>query len=336
MRSHAKLGVGVIGMGFMGQTHLRAYQAAVADGFACELVAVCDANVAKATDRSTSAGNLAVDRSGAPLFDPAAVRTYPKADDLLNDERVRIVSICTYTETHVDLAIRALAAGKHVLVEKPVAITSKEVRRLADAAARSDTLCMPAMCMRFWPAWSWLYDRIRDQTFGSVRSAVFQRLGSRPTWTDFYADTSRCGGALFDLHIHDVDFIYWCFGRPESLNTNGWADHFTTQYRFASGPPHVTAEAAWDLQPSAGFRMNFIVTFEQATADFAITRTPQLLLHQRDRSEVIDVGPLTGYDLEIREFIKAVHEGGELRATLADAVAVTELLEAECRALTAS
>jgi predicted dehydrogenase len=338
--SPARLGVGVIGLGFMGQIHVRAYQAAAADGLPCELRAVCDPDPARLTGRPATAGNLGPGPGEQPLFDPARVRGHTQADSLLADPSIDLVSICTYTDTHVDLALRALKAGKHVLVEKPVAIGSSAVRTLANAARDSGRLCMPGMCMRFWPGWDWLRDRIRDGSLGSVRSVALRRLGSGPTWAaDFYKDQTRSGGALWDLHIHDADFLYWCFGRPSSVTTTGAADHFTTLYRFASptAPPHVTAEGGWDLAPGAGYRMRYLVTFQNATAEFHAERAPAVVLHRSGGSEPIAFGPLSAYELQIRHLVAAAAEGrpaGELRATLEeDAVAVAELLEAESRSL---
>jgi predicted dehydrogenase len=338
MSSSASIGVGVIGLGFIGRHHVRAYQAAERDGFNCRVIAVCDpqwmggANAHAAGAR----GNIEVAGGSERLFDPTQVRVCASVDDLLSDRRVNLVSVCTHTDTHVDLAIRALEAGKHVMVEKPVAIRSAEVKRLADAARGAKALCMPAMCMRFWPGWDWLRERIREGSFGAVRSATFQRLGSRPAWSPFYADESRSGGALFDLHIHDVDFIYWCFGRPRSLCAAGSAMHMTTQYRFDDGPSHVTAEGAWDLTPCAGFRMRYLVTFDYATVEWEIARTPRLVVHRRDESEAIALEELSGYDMEVREFVKSIRDGTPLRAIVEDAVTVTQILEAERHSLQTS
>lgn len=335
MSAIAPIGVGVIGLGFIGRHHVRAYQAAQRDGLGCRVAATCDPQwkTSEQANPATARGNIEIAEADQQQFDPNQVRVCETIDDLLADDHVKLVSICSYTDTHVDLAIRALAAGKHVLVEKPVAISSSEVQRLAKAARSAKTLCMPAMCMRFWPGWDWLRDRVHKDTFGAVRSAVFQRLGSRPSWSPFYADESRSGGALFDLHIHDVDFIYWCFGRSRSVSAAGSSMHMTTQYRFAEGPPHVTAEGAWDLQPGAGFRMRYLVTFDDATVEWDVSRTPRLMVHRGSESEPIDLGDLTGYDMEIRAFVKSIRDGTPLRATLDDAVIVTEILEAERESL---
>lgn len=343
------IGVGIIGLGFMGRTHLGAVRAAEADGLPCRLVAVADRESARLTGRAAvggGAGNLRLGSGDQSLlFDPARVRAYDDAAALIADPGVSVVSICTHTDTHVDLAVAALRAGKHVLVEKPVSLRSEEVRRLAAEAARADRLAMPAMCMRFWPGWAWLRERVRDGSLGAVRSATFQRLGVAPDWTPFYADVERSGGPLFDLHIHDADFVRWCFGEPAEVVSTGSPAHVTTLYRFGGsggsglvGPAHVVAEGGQDLSPGFGFVMRYVVAFEKATADFDLTRSPQVRLTRQGRAEAVEVPVLSAYDAEIRHMVGAVeaHGRGEkpaLRATMEDAALTTALIEAERESL---
>ena len=330
MADKAPIGVGVIGLGFMGRTHLTAYQAAALAGWPCQVRAVCDGNPSRFEVSSSVAGNVG-HTSFSLGIDPSDVQAYQDVEAFLSDPRVQLVSICTYTDTHVELALRALEAGKHVLVEKPVALRSNDVKRLRDAAAKIDRRCMPAMCMRFWPGWEWLHDRVTDGSLGRVRSAVFTRLGSGPGWAaDFYRDVSRSGGALFDLHIHDADFIHWCFGRPAMVFATGSVDHLTTIYQGLDGMPHVTAEGGWSLAPSEAFRMRFDVEFEHATADFDLMRNPPLLVHHPNRIENVQLSQGTGYDGEVRHLLDCVLDPTrELRATLDDALEVTRMLEAE-------
>lgn len=336
----APLGVGVIGLGFMGRTHVGAYQAAARDLGACELVAVCDSSPDRLTGEPVAVGNLGTAANEPKLFDPSKVRGYTDPDEFFADPRLSIVSICTYTDSHVDLAVRALRAGKHVLVEKPVSIDPAQVRRLAEVARSSGRLCMPAMCMRFWPGWDWLHDRITESrrnergtagaALGNVLSATFQRLGSGPSWGPaFYRDEARSGGALVDLHIHDADFISWCFGAPARVFAAGSARHLTALYRFKDGPNHVTAEGAWDLAPTAGFRMRFLVNFENASADFDLSRKPALLLHTESGSTEIPLSVLSGYDRQVRHFIETAASGGTPHASLEEAARVAELLQHE-------
>ena len=242
-----EIGVGVIGLGFMGRTHVAAYRAAHAAGFRNRLVAVCDSDPERRRGNVGNAGNIRTGAESERLFDPTLVQGYETAEQILADPKVELVSICTHTSTHVELALAALAAGKHVLLEKPVALNSIDAQRVATAAATAKGLCMPAMCIRFWPAWAHVRRAIRSGEFGAAKSAVFRRLGCRPGWTGFYANYEESGGALFDLHVHDVDFVRFCFGDPSALVSTGSLDHVTTLFHFPNGPSLVVAEGGWDL-----------------------------------------------------------------------------------------
>jgi len=333
-RSESPIGVGVIGLGYMGQTHLKAYAAAARAGYPCRIVAVADRDPARRQGDFSAAGNL-VKAVDSPLFDPEATRSYDDALDLLADPAVELVSICTHTDTHVDLAIAAIDAGKHVLLEKPIAVRSADVERLVERAKSSDRLVMPAMCMRFWPSWEWLVERVHDGAFGKVRSAVFRRLGTRPGWGGgFYQDTVRSGGALVDLHIHDADFVLHLFGAPDDVSASGDLDHVSVLYRYSSGPRHVAAEGGWDHTPGFPFSMRYTVVFEHATADFDLTRAAPLLLCRDGKAEPVDVASTDGYDGEVRHILSAIaNDDRTLRATLDDALALTRLLERERAAL---
>ena len=318
------IGVGIIGMGFMGWQHARSYVASAAAGSNCRIVALCDPDESRRHPPPEHA-DLAEYVSGASM--------YTSADELLRDTKVDLVSICTHTDSHVDLAIRSIAAGKHLLVEKPVALDADRVRPLAEAAASEHgILCMPAHCMRFWPGWDWLRDIVRSQSFGRVQSASFQRVGPPPSWAaGFYTDTARSGGALTDLHIHDADFINWIFGMPAAVCCTGSNHHTTTLYRYAPdhpyAPPHVIAEAGWTRSATAGFAMQFAVDFDNATAEFDSSRTDTpLRVSDADGTRCIDLPPGTGYDHQARHMISAIaqlREGksSDLRVTIADALA---------------
>ncbi len=331
MSNHANINAAVLGFGFMGRTHAKCYQDAQADGYPVTLAAIADPNIH--TIPNQPAGNIDTDQSTLNLDH---VTQSTDAQELIKDPSIDLISICTHTESHVDLAIEALSAGKHVLVEKPVALNPSDVQRLEDTAMNSPKLCIPAMCMRHWPAWTKVRELIQSQTLGPVRSAAFHRLGSRPTWSaDFYKDQSRSGGVLHDLHIHDTDFIYHCFGKPTAVTTIGDPLHVTTLYHYET-IPHVTAQGAWDQQPAAGFHMKCTINFETATLDFDLSRDPQLILHQTDQSTPITTEPLTGFDREIRWIIDQITANTHTTKPIQDAVAVAHILEAESQSMQSS
>ena len=334
--STREIGVGVIGLGFMGRTHVGAYRAAAAAGHANRLVAVCDRDPERFRGGSFERGNIEADGDAEPLFDPEETQVYGDPAELLANDGVELVSICTHTDTHVELALQALEAGKHVLVEKPVAMDPEQAQRLADAARQATTLCMPAMCMRFWPGWRWLGEAVHDGRFGRVRSAVFRRLASHPAWSpEFYADPNRSGGALFDLHVHDADLVRWLFGPPAAVSSTGSVDHLTTAYHYgAGGPAHVTAEGGWDHTEGFPFHMGYTVVFDGATADFRFEREPPLVLVRGGKAQPVELPAGTGYDGEIRHLLAAcAGTVEELEASIDQAAGLTWMLVAERESL---
>jgi predicted dehydrogenase len=340
--------VGVIGLGFMGATHVAAYQAAAGAGYPCVLAAVCDRKESRRRGELWDVGGNAVSDMSEQkrAFDPQQVKGYETPQELLADDSIDLVSICTRTDTHVELAIEAVGCGKHVLVEKPVSLSVAEIERLRDAARAAGKHVMPAMCIRFWPQWAYLKARVDDGELGACRSATFQRLASAPNWSSsFYRDGSKSGGALFDLHIHDADFVRYCFGEPQSVcsagrvGETGAVDHVTTAYHFSgtdrsgkSLPAHVVAEGGWDQHPGFAFRMRYVAVFEKATLDYDLTREHPLLLCRDGKAEPVKVDALSGYDGQVRWLVERIVSGKARLADtrlLDDASAVTRLLAAE-------
>ena len=330
-----EVGIGVIGLGFMGRTHVGAYARARADGAECRLVAVSDRDPERLTGAGGGDGNLDSGAADQRLFDPDDVHAYTDVDGLLADDSVDLVSVCTHTDTHVDLALRALRAGKHVLVEKPVSLDVAGVEALVRASEEAGRFCMPAMCMRFWPGWVWLKDAAARETYGRVISARFERLGAAPAWGGgFYGDPTRSGGALFDLHVHDVDFLFHLFGQPRSLSSCGTMAHVSSSFEYAGVPGLVVAEGGWMTAPGFGFRMRYLVEFERGVADFDLLRDPVLMVHGEDEPEVVSLEDRTGYDGEVRHAVDlALGKRIAPVAPLADAVAVTRLVLAERESL---
>ncbi len=323
--------VGVVGLGFMGRTHLGAYRAANELGFANELVAVCDSDPERRAGRAGGQGNLESNASDGRMFDPQIVRAYATPAQLFADEQVELVSICTHTDSHVELASAALKAGKHVLVEKPVAVNSTDIARLLEVAEAADTLCMPAHCMRFWPGWDYLKDCIDSGELGPVRSAVFRRLGSPPAWSpDFYASPERTGGALVDLHIHDADFVRHCFGAPERVTAAGTIDHLTAIYHYPGGPAHVVAEGGWDHSAGFAFQVRYVVVFEHATLEFDLARSPRLTISRGGEVSAVELPGGDGYVGEVCHLLSKVKHGArDLRVTLREAHELAVMLEDE-------
>lgn len=321
------IGVAVLGFGVMGRVHAAAWHAVSAD-LPVRLVGVHS----RSLGRARAEGNLDALAGDLP-FDASRLTVYEHIDDLLADESIHAVSICTHTDSHAPLALRALEAGKHVLVEKPVALSGAEVEPLVAAEQRSGRLCMPALCMRFWPGWPWLREHVNAGTFGAVRSARFERAGPPPTWAPhFYGDLERSGGALHDLHVHDADFVLWTFGDPHTVTARGDLRHVDARYHY-DGRAEVSALGAWIDAP---FRMTYRVAFEDAVADFRHDREPAVWLERDGATSPVPLPVESAYDAEVRHFARAILGEVAPEVKAVDALAVARLLDREKEALKAS
>lgn len=325
--------LGIIGMGFMGRTHLEAFSRIPG----CRVAAVADRSPERlrdALDRDT--GNLEIgdDRTGPDL---EGVVRHDGAEDLIADPGLDLVVVTTPTPTHVELATKAVRAGRHVLVEKPVDLDGSAILGLAEEASAAGMLVMPAHCMRFWPAWRWMRDAVRDRRYGACVEASFLRCGPKPSWNpDFYLDVAKSGDAIVDLHIHDTDFVLHCFGRPSAVRASGSSRYLRTAYEFDRGPK-VVAEGGWLDDDDAPFRMEADLVFEAGSLRFELGRDPEIVFTSFDGDRV----PLpeaslhgTGYDGQADALIAAIRDGSTSPpVTLRDAAETAAVLANERESL---
>ncbi len=324
--SATKIRVGVVGLGMMGLTHLDVY-AKLQD---VEIVAVADANVHRLSGEEKARGNVEGQAQGGVDF--SQMKKYKDGMELIADPEIDLVDICLPTMMHADYAVAVLEAGKHLLLEKPMARTYDDCVQILDVARTAKGMAMPAMCIRFWPAYDWLKKAVDNKTYGNVFAAQFRRVAPHPG--PAYLDGDKTGGAALDLHIHDADFIRYLFGNPLSVSCVGYKkltnqyDHLQCEYVFPD-VPLVTAEGAWCMQDGFPFTMAYTVNFENATAVFD---GGVLKLYQAGRETAVELSQEMGYALEIAYFVQCIKNGTPPKVvTLKDAAESVRLIEAECR-----
>jgi len=337
MKDSAPVAVGIVGLGFMAAAHLKAYRQI--DGY--RIAAICNPSGRNLDgDFSKVFGSVAGE---APLkLDMSQVRAFGNFTDLLADESIRVIDICAPTHTHPELAIAALKAGKHVLCEKPLARTSHLARQIAEVAAKAEGVFLPAMCLRFWREWAWLKAAITGGSYGRLLAARFRRLAEPPAWGQkFFLDGKLSGGALLDLHIHDTDFVQFCFGRPRSVFSTGFPrvsgaiDHVVTQYQVESGAC-ISAEGSWAMMEGFGFNMGYVAVFEGATVEYDGARGDDALkLFERGQlPRTLRVEGMDGYVGELRHLLECIGDRSRKRiVTAAEAVQAIEICEAEQRSV---
>lgn len=299
--------IGIVGRGFMGSMHLGAYASIPG----AEVVAVCDTDQKKLKADASAAGNIAV---SSAQTDWDKVTWYPSLDAMLKNPAIDVVDITLPTYLHADAVVKAFGAGKHVICEKPMALTSKDAKRMIDAAKKAHKRLFVGHCIRYWPAYAKAREMVQSGKYGKVVSARFVRLSLTPVWSwdNWLLDAKRSGGAALDLHIHDSDFVLYTFGAPKAVVSHGTGlkqgriDHIVTAYEYGDGKL-VTAEGSWVYAAGFGFQMQFAIALEKAT--LMCGPDLKLMIHPvKGKSSSVRVSKLDGYTLELRDFIACVRK----------------------------
>ncbi len=301
--------IGIVGIGFMGWIHYLATKHLMN----AQLAAVCSRDKAKlAGDWRSLRGNF-----GPPgtMVDLSDVRRYESLDSLLADPDIDLVDICNPTHLHPATAIAALKAGKHVLVEKAIALTTEDADAMVAAAKRAGKLLMVAHVLPFFPEFQFAAEAIRTGRYGKLLSGHFRRIISRPDWSADIGDAAKTGGPAVDLHIHDTHFIGLVCGVPKSVFSTGVVDrdavqHLTTQYLYGPGGPSITCTSGALTMNGRPFVHGYELYFERATMVYESGATPLTVLTPDGKSEQPALAgggdPISAFTTEIQAAVDGV------------------------------
>ena len=248
------LTLAILGGGFMGSAHA-ANDRSLGDRVRVKTV------VARTTARAAAVAETV----GADLGDDL--------EAAIADPAVAAVDICLPTPLHREYAEKAIAAGKHVFLETPIALTAEDADAIVAAAAASDRVFMVGMVLRFWPEYVELQRLVAAGELGRPLSVVAARLSPPADWNDWMADRSQSGGTPVDLMIHDLDQMNWLLGAPRTVfatePTPGHV-HAVLEYDGAAG----AAEASMCMPRSYPFSSLIRVLCEGGVAEYAFSATP--------------------------------------------------------------
>ena len=186
--------IAIIGQGYMANAHAVAW-AGIGHGSAIKYIC---------TPRPISGSVLAA--NSADYISDLQI--------IINDQDVKYVSICTPTPTHKEIAISLLTAGKHVLLEKPIALNLADANSIAHAAKMSSGSLMVAHVVRFFLGYQKIHDLIQSGEIGKILSVHARRFSATPTWAAWLGDEDQSGGMLIDFSIHDFDQLNLYLGKP--------------------------------------------------------------------------------------------------------------------------
>lgn len=287
------LRVGVVGAGSMAEAHVPAWQALGAE------VTV---------------------QSLRPPTEFAARHRVEVAESLVSLVRSsEVVDVCSPTSTHEEVVRTALAAGRHVVCEKPLARTSAAAAALAELAAGAGVMLFPAHVVRYFPAYQDVRQRVLAGEVGVVRSLSLRRQVASPR-EGWFHDVERSGGVVLDLMVHDLDQALWLLGpvqevEAERLDADGYWVRATLVH---TGGGTSTVEARWG-PPDPGFDTAATVHGTGGTLAHSASEVP--------------TGPQDPYLLQLRDVLRHLESGTPTRVSAADGVAAVALAERVLAAL---
>jgi UDP-N-acetylglucosamine 3-dehydrogenase len=278
------LGVGVIGVGAWGKNHARIFS----ELEEVKLVALVDRD-------SNRAKTLAKKYNTAH---------YTQTDDLLKREDVDAVTICTPTITHADLALEAIASGKHLLIEKPMTDTVQQARRIIEAANAAKVILMVGFVERFNPAVNTAAQVIDQGKIGELVLGSARRLG--PFVPSRVADI----GIIKDMAIHDIDIARFLV-KQEATSVyaiagslyHKYEDHANIVIRFDNKPTFFL-ECNW-LTPHKLRGLNITGSEGVMSLDYISQEVKIGTSHWEQKSTSIWDEPLKR---ELVHFVKSVSE----------------------------
>ncbi|HPQ14363.1 MAG TPA: Gfo/Idh/MocA family oxidoreductase [Bryobacteraceae bacterium] len=302
--------IGVFGLGFMGSTHLQAWKKTPR----AELAAVvCDIPKRLEGDLTDVQGNI-----GGPgeRMDFSALAKYTDPYAALEDPNIEAVDICLPTDLHAPVAIAALKAGKHVLVEKPMALCGEEADAMIAAARENKRILMAAQVVRFLPSYSVTAKMIKSGELGPIRAAILRRRCAAPAWSQWLGNKKASGGGVFDLLIHDVDWCLHVFGKPEAISAVGYEDlahgiDWVTAELFYPEIGGVVVSGGWHHPKAVPFSMEYTIVGECGTVEFDSAGVAPTLYRADGECQPLALPDVDGYQAEIEYFLNCCIEGKE-------------------------
>lgn len=250
-------------------------------------------------------------------------KTYKSAEEMLKDisDNIDIVDICAPTYLHEELILLALKYNKHVICEKPLSINIDFVENIIDKFENNNRYLMTAQVLRFWAEYVKIKEWIEEGVFGNIKLVSAMRLAQHPKSEWFY-NPKKSGGGIFELHIHDIDFLCYLFGDVKEVYANGskdenesW-DFINSSIKFKNGIS-ASAQGIFGITDNYPFTANMKVIGDKATAEYSLSagvnldsdgkQSNSLILYRKGKEPIIEnIKSKDAYELELEYFIDCV------------------------------
>jgi len=293
----AALRVGLIGTGGIARAHLRAYRHYPQQ---VQLKAVCDVQAEAVEQFAQEVGG--------------EVQVYTDPEVMLKEAGIEAVDICTVHNTHAPLAIMAADAGKHILVEKPMACTRQECADMVQAAERAGVQLMVAQCQRYMPAFRGVKRVMESGELGRLHAIRFDAMQNMlaflPPRHWLYDGQQAGGGIVISVAVHKLDLLRYLVGEVRRVHAvcrtqhpafiNGAEDYAVATLEFETPDGTVLGEM---FATYSGFRLPWSEQFMIFGEQGAIYMVPPLSGHDRTMIASIRRGtPAGGWESQFGGF----------------------------------
>ncbi|RJE89740.1 gfo/Idh/MocA family oxidoreductase [Paenibacillus sp. 1011MAR3C5] len=304
--------VAVLGCGGMGAIHAGIY-ASLAN---VQLTGVCDANRQLADTLAEQTGTVA----------------YYSFDDMLANADFDAVSIALPTYLHKEYTLEAAKARKHIICEKPIALSLEDAREMMNACEENNVRLFVGHVVRFFPDYIHLKQTLDSGKLGRPAVAHASRIGAHPgSW---FHDEKLSGGVIVDLMIHDLDFLRSCFGEVESIYAlnakQEELDYALVTLRFENGTI-ANVEANWGYPGPFHTKAEIAGSAGIVRANSLKSSSLQIVKNKASSDSTGSVvipgspGYRSPYELQLEHFIRSIEDGSEPIVTAADAYKALEL-----------
>ena len=303
-----------------------------------ELVAVSDIN------RETA-------QAASDMFE-GKPKVYTDYKEMLKNEKLDAVDVCTPNLYHKQPSIDALNAGLHVIVEKPIAMSAKEAQAMCQAASKNERKLMVAQCQRFRPDVQLLKKMIDAGELGDIYYSRVWALRRRgvPAWGVFIEKDKQGGGPMIDIGVHMLDMALYLMGHPKPVAVSGqcytkfgkrkgvfnpWGEWDPKKYTVED---YATGFVRFDNGATLSIEASFAANIKKDELNVTLLGTeggsdmdPFRIYKERHQRIIVEeptmLPQVNTYEAELREFFAAIRENRDPLVTGEQALMTQQILD---------
>jgi predicted dehydrogenase len=311
------INIAVIGFGFMGITHALNIQ----KNKKFNLRAIITRDVTGIPSKlHQQIGNFPIGEIDTHAI--LQVPVYKTLRECLRNEKIDAVQISVHTDLHYEMATEAIENGLHVFLEKPITLRLEEGSLLIAFAKQKKVKLMVGHVVRFMPAYRKLKEWIDTKEFGALKFISLTRFSGLPSWGQWKEKQRQfgsSGGALFDLLIHDVDFLNYTLGTPEKIESVSYPgslsmhDYIIAHWSYKDIKAKI--EGGNTFHSTFPFQAGYMVRFENASVMYS-SQVPQFIQVCTDEkvSQIYTGAANDGFYNEIDYFADCITNDSEALA----------------------